>query len=35
MYLNLRNHKDEAPDAFKIYKVEVDKQNERKIKLQG
>jgi len=33
MYLYLLNHKDEALDAFKIYKEKVEKQKDRKIKI--
>ena len=33
MYHYFLNHKERAFDAFKIYKVEVERQKERKIKI--
>lgn len=33
MYLHLLNHMDDTLDALKIYQVEAEKQNERKIKI--
>jgi hypothetical protein len=33
LYLYLLNHKVEALNAFSTYKVEVEKQNKRKVKI--
>ena len=33
IYLHFVNHKEEAFDAFKIHKVEEERQKERKIKI--